>query len=230
MPAFQPRFPWPFYAVLLIVSQNMQMVAALPTLSARSDTATSGGGLTQSEKITLYVVAAVGGLFAILGAVIYVLRTRHLKECRDQSQKMTQSLLKTLPIIQYNNGSGHSASTRSSSIVSDDSIDEKIENQRNTACPICTDDFIENQMLRILPCEHQYHMKCIGDWLSRGSSCPVCRIELKLPIKKRSAKHVDLSDVEQTYPRANDGHAKKLHNRLLRHLYSVGLGQHYNSA
>lgn len=173
MAAFQPRVPVTFYAVLLIVSQQIQMVAALPTLTARSDTTASDGGLSQPEKITLYVVAAVGGLFAIMGGVIYILRTRHLNECRNQSQKMTQSLLKTLPIVQYNNGNGHCPSMRASSIGSDDSMDEKIEKQRNTACPICTDDFIENQMLRILPCEHQYHMKCIQDWLSRGSNCPV---------------------------------------------------------
>lgn len=173
MPAFQPCLPRALYAVLLILSQQIQMVAALPTLTARSDTTSSGAGLSHPEKVTLYVVAAVGGLFAILGGLIYILRTRHLKECRNQSQKMTQSLLKTLPIVQYHNGNGNCPSTRSSSIGSDDCLDEKIEKQRNTTCPICTEDFIENQMLRILPCEHQYHMKCIQDWLARGSSCPL---------------------------------------------------------
>lgn len=44
----------------------------------------------------------------------------------------------------------------------------------NFSCPICTDDFIKGQDLRVLPCNHQFHMECIDPWLMNVSgTCPL---------------------------------------------------------
>ncbi|KAJ5214259.1 hypothetical protein N7449_001428 [Penicillium cf. viridicatum] len=52
----------------------------------------------------------------------------------------------------------------------------------NFSCPICTDDFIKGQDLRVLPCNHQFHMECIDPWLMNVSgTCPLCRIDLNPP-------------------------------------------------
>ncbi|RAH67529.1 RING-H2 finger protein [Aspergillus aculeatinus CBS 121060] len=49
----------------------------------------------------------------------------------------------------------------------------------NFACPICTDDFVKGQDLRVLPCNHQFHPECIDPWLVNVSgTCPLCRIDL----------------------------------------------------
>lgn len=56
------------------------------------------------------------------------------------------------------------------------------------------------------------------------------RIVLESPVKakrEKSGKDVVTSDVEQGQQR--DEHAKRLHSRLLKYFYSVGLGQHYNT-
>lgn len=43
-------------------------------------------------------------------------------------------------------------------------------------CCICLDDFEENDKLRILPCDHGYHSKCIDPWLVKNKRiCPQCR-------------------------------------------------------
>ncbi|KAJ5542453.1 Zinc finger RING-type [Penicillium sp. DV-2018c] len=50
------------------------------------------------------------------------------------------------------------------------------------SCPICTDDFIKGQDLRVLPCNHQFHVECIDPWLMNVSgTCPLCRIDLNPP-------------------------------------------------
>ncbi|KAJ5747640.1 uncharacterized protein N7511_009336 [Penicillium nucicola] len=52
----------------------------------------------------------------------------------------------------------------------------------NFSCPICTDDFIKGQDLRVLPCNHRFHMECIDPWLMNVSgTCPLCRIDLNPP-------------------------------------------------
>jgi hypothetical protein len=49
----------------------------------------------------------------------------------------------------------------------------------NRVCPICTDEFVKGQDMRVLPCNHQFHLDCIDPWLVNVSgTCPLCRIDL----------------------------------------------------
>jgi len=49
-------------------------------------------------------------------------------------------------------------------------------------CPVCLDDFEEDQEVRVLPCSHSFHTNCIDPWLLNvAGSCPLCRIDLRSP-------------------------------------------------
>jgi hypothetical protein len=42
------------------------------------------------------------------------------------------------------------------------------------SCSVCTDDFVESEKVRILPCGHIYHQHCIDPWLlERSGTCPM---------------------------------------------------------
>jgi len=48
------------------------------------------------------------------------------------------------------------------------------------SCSICTEDFVEGRNVRILPCRHIYHRRCIDPWLLNfAGTCPLCRIALQ---------------------------------------------------
>ncbi|XP_063988853.1 E3 ubiquitin-protein ligase RNF38 isoform X1 [Diachasmimorpha longicaudata] len=44
-----------------------------------------------------------------------------------------------------------------------------------TNCVVCMCDFEAPQMLRALPCSHEFHAKCIDKWLRSNRTCPICR-------------------------------------------------------
>ncbi|EYU42321.1 hypothetical protein MIMGU_mgv1a0068872mg, partial [Erythranthe guttata] len=43
-------------------------------------------------------------------------------------------------------------------------------------CYICLSDYEEGDKLRVLPCNHEYHVSCIDKWLKEVNRvCPLCR-------------------------------------------------------
>lgn len=47
---------------------------------------------------------------------------------------------------------------------------------REEACAVCLQDFGEkDEELRMMPCSHSFHQRCIFGWLVIRDSCPVCR-------------------------------------------------------
>jgi len=46
-------------------------------------------------------------------------------------------------------------------------------------CPICLDDYQEDDLLRILPCKHEFHAACVDQWLiHRKRYCPLCKFDV----------------------------------------------------
>ena len=42
-------------------------------------------------------------------------------------------------------------------------------------CQVCCEEFVNGDVIRILPCMHQYHCKCVDKWLGQKETCPECR-------------------------------------------------------
>lgn len=59
----------------------------------------------------------------------------------------------------------------------------------NFSCPICTDDFIKGQDLRVLPCYHQFHPECVDPWLVNVSgTCPLWYATISIEYTKCDSK------------------------------------------
>jgi hypothetical protein len=46
-------------------------------------------------------------------------------------------------------------------------------------CSICLEDNTPNEV-SIFKCQHQFHEKCIENWLKKKRSCPLCRCNILL--------------------------------------------------
>ena len=50
-------------------------------------------------------------------------------------------------------------------------------NENSFLCSICQDN--NEIVIRILKCNHYFHVTCIDKWLSNNKTCPVCRYNLE---------------------------------------------------
>lgn len=54
------------------------------------------------------------------------------------------------------------------------------KSQLEERCTICIEDFVEREEVRVLPCSHLYHLKCIDKWLGSNRTCPVCKSDIRI--------------------------------------------------
>ncbi|PPD88715.1 hypothetical protein GOBAR_DD14359 [Gossypium barbadense] len=46
-------------------------------------------------------------------------------------------------------------------------------------CAICLEDYKDGEILKILPCQHDFHSSCVESWLTKwGTFCPVCKHDM----------------------------------------------------
>ncbi|EFR05117.1 RING-7 protein [Nannizzia gypsea CBS 118893] len=71
------------------------------------------------------------------------------------------------------------------------------EREPSTTCPICTDEFVRGQDVRLLPCNHSFHPECVDPWLVDVSgTCPLCRINLNPEAQEQEQQHDTVTGIE----------------------------------
>ncbi|XP_064635147.1 uncharacterized protein LOC135492538 [Lineus longissimus] len=51
---------------------------------------------------------------------------------------------------------------------------------KDDECSVCMGEYEDGDNLRILPCFHNFHVKCIDKWIKDNATCPICRVPVKL--------------------------------------------------
>lgn len=64
-------------------------------------------------------------------------------------------------------------------------VSKKTEDDESDNCAVCLDGYKAGDVVRILPCQHEFHKMCIDPWLVEHRTCPMCKLnilkELGLP-------------------------------------------------
>jgi hypothetical protein len=52
-------------------------------------------------------------------------------------------------------------------------------------------EFHKEEKVKDLKCNHNFHSKCISDWLKINKSCPLCKADLSLNIPRKLERKVE---------------------------------------
>ncbi|XP_043714839.1 RING-H2 finger protein ATL38-like [Telopea speciosissima] len=80
---------------------------------------------------------------------------------RKENRGLDPAVIETFPIFAYSHVKDH-----------------KLGNGA-LECVVCLNEFVDEDTIRLLPkCDHVFHPDCIDAWLSKHTTCPVCRANL----------------------------------------------------
>ncbi|KAM1479656.1 hypothetical protein ACFX2I_026905 [Malus domestica] len=56
-------------------------------------------------------------------------------------------------------------------------------------CAICLENYKDSEILKVLPCQHEFHSSCVDSWLKKwGRNCPVCKNDIRKKIANAEIK------------------------------------------
>lgn len=102
---------------------------------------------------------------------------------RDQMarQELIESILRQLQQLQLDGQAQRPLGSERTRQLPTGKYGKLVESSQE-ACAICVEDFKNEDLMRLLPCNHHFHLECIDEWLINHSDlCPLCKKQVPNP-------------------------------------------------
>ncbi|KAK6927006.1 Zinc finger, RING-type [Dillenia turbinata] len=118
---------------------------------------------------------------------------------------MSEEEINALPVHKYKaavpQGDGSSwqkASSSSAPVEAKQDVAKANDNLKSLedelTCTICLEQVNRGELVRSLPCLHQFHANCIDPWLRQQGTCPVCKFKVGSGWQDSGDGNVDAAD------------------------------------
>lgn len=109
---------------------------------------------------------------------------RLIPQQRPAKQRLNQSLVDLLPTRIYRDKDTTEVMTddKRAGLSGNSSVNSLDTAYEPSNCVICLELFEDGDILRRLPCNHEYHRDCVDVWLTKKcGSCPLCLHYIQIP-------------------------------------------------
>jgi len=96
----------------------------------------------------------------------------------DTTYEVDKELIKSLQ-KKYKIGISYSRYLKSNRLKINN--DDPIQDESNK-CIICLDEYLDNDNLSVMKCQHVFHHNCLRKWLNEIPNCPICRTDIIINI------------------------------------------------